>query len=110
MFLSRDTKLVTDRTARAVCRVAGCALLTFAASCADAATPAPIDLNQFDTLKKSVALPDGETLAYVPLGNPAGAPSPIQRPLVPSPKTILPLAFGAATPTPTPPATLKSPN
>jgi pimeloyl-ACP methyl ester carboxylesterase len=74
VFLSRDTKLVTDRTARAVCRVAGCALLTFAASCADAATPAPIDLNQFDTLKKSVALPDGETLAYVPLGNPAGQP------------------------------------
>jgi pimeloyl-ACP methyl ester carboxylesterase len=74
VFLSRDTKLVTDRTARAVWRVAGCALLTFAASCADAATPAPIDLNQFDAQKKSVALPDGETLAYVPLGNPAGQP------------------------------------
>ena len=74
MFLSRDTKLVTARTARAVRRVAGCALLMFAASCADAATPAPIDLNQFDALKKSVALPDGETLAYVPLGNPAGQP------------------------------------
>ena len=74
MFLSRDTKLVTDRTARAVRRVAGWASMVLAAACAAAATPAPIDLNQFDALKKSVALPDGETLAYVPLGNPAGQP------------------------------------
>jgi pimeloyl-ACP methyl ester carboxylesterase len=74
VFLNRDTRLVTDRTARSVRRVAGRSLLLLAASWAAAATPAPIDLNQFDALKKSVALPDGETLAYVPLGNPAGQP------------------------------------
>ena len=34
--------------------------------------PPAIDLNTFDSLKKSVALPDGETLAYVPLGDPKG--------------------------------------
>lgn len=74
MFLSRDTKLVTDRTARALRRVGGWLVLMLAVSCAGAAAPAQIDLNQFDALKKSVALSDGETLAYVPLGNPAGPP------------------------------------
>jgi pimeloyl-ACP methyl ester carboxylesterase len=44
------------------------------AAAAVRAHPAPIDLNTFDTLKKSVALPDGESLAYVPLGDPAGPP------------------------------------
>jgi len=34
--------------------------------------PAKIDLNAFDALKKRVALPDGVTLAYVPMGDPAG--------------------------------------
>jgi pimeloyl-ACP methyl ester carboxylesterase len=37
-------------------------------------SPAKIDLNTFDALKKSVALPNGETLAYVPLGDPNGQP------------------------------------
>ena len=36
--------------------------------------PAKIDLDAFDALKKSVALPNGETLAYVSMGDPAGAP------------------------------------
>ena len=48
-----------------------------AAAVAAAATPtaAPkIDLDTFDSLRKSVALPDGETLAYVPLGDPQGPP------------------------------------
>jgi pimeloyl-ACP methyl ester carboxylesterase len=33
-----------------------------------------IDLNTFDSAKKTVALPNGETLAYVSMGDPAGAP------------------------------------
>jgi pimeloyl-ACP methyl ester carboxylesterase len=39
-----------------------------------AATPTKMDLDRFDALKRSVALPDGETLAYVPLGDPRGSP------------------------------------
>ncbi len=41
-----------------------------------AAAPPPlkIDLNAFDAMKKKVALPDGETLAYVDMGNPSGIP------------------------------------
>ena len=41
---------------------------------AAAATPAPIDLDAFDAQKKTAALPDGETLGYVLLGDPGGAP------------------------------------
>jgi pimeloyl-ACP methyl ester carboxylesterase len=37
-----------------------------------APAPAKIDLNQFDALKKSVALPDGQILAYIDTGNPSG--------------------------------------
>jgi pimeloyl-ACP methyl ester carboxylesterase len=40
-------------------------------------TPAPaaaIDLDAFDAMKRSVTLPDGERLAYVSMGNPAGTP------------------------------------
>ena len=36
--------------------------------------PAKIDLNTFDALKKSVALPNGEKLAYVALGDLKGQP------------------------------------
>lgn len=41
-----------------------------------AATPPPlkVDLNAFDAMKKTTALPDGETLAYIDTGNPAGPP------------------------------------
>jgi pimeloyl-ACP methyl ester carboxylesterase len=41
-----------------------------------AAAPPPlkIDLNAFDAMKKKVALPDGETLAYIDTGNPSGPP------------------------------------
>jgi pimeloyl-ACP methyl ester carboxylesterase len=38
-----------------------------------AAAPAKIDLDAFDALKKSVLLPNGQTLAYVSMGDPAGA-------------------------------------
>jgi pimeloyl-ACP methyl ester carboxylesterase len=39
---------------------------------APAAAPAKIDLNAFDALKKSVALPNGESLAYASMGAAAG--------------------------------------
>ena len=43
---------------------------------ADTGVPAPakIDLDAFDASKKTIALPNGETLAYVLMGNPAGRP------------------------------------
>jgi pimeloyl-ACP methyl ester carboxylesterase len=50
-------------------------LLGLLLSQALAATPAKIDLDAFDALKRTVALPDGETLAYVPMGDPAGEPT-----------------------------------
>src|SRR5450756_2175489 len=37
-----------------------------------AAPPLGIDLNAFDASKKTVALPNGETLAYVDMGAPSG--------------------------------------
>jgi hypothetical protein len=33
-----------------------------------------VDLDAFDAMKKSVALPDGVTFAYIDTGNPAGPP------------------------------------
>jgi pimeloyl-ACP methyl ester carboxylesterase len=41
---------------------------------AAAATPSKIDLNTFDASKKTVALPNGEVLAYIDMGNAAGPP------------------------------------
>ena len=48
---------------------------------ANIAAPAPsaapalkIDLDAFDARKKTMALPDGEVLAYIDMGNPAGRP------------------------------------
>ena len=38
------------------------------------APPLSINLDDFDKLKKSVALPDGITLGYIELGNPSGRP------------------------------------
>jgi len=50
------------------------AVLCGAQSAASAASPSPpkIDLDAFDALKKTVALPDGEVLAYIDMGNRAG--------------------------------------
>jgi pimeloyl-ACP methyl ester carboxylesterase len=69
---SRDTSLVQLRHPRRW--LAG--LLLLAALCAHAVAGAPrkIDLDAFDAAKQSVALPDGITLAYVSLGDPAGQP------------------------------------
>ncbi len=56
----------------------GCALLLASiaggSAIAAASSPPPlrIDLNTFDASRKSVALPNGETLAYVDRGNPGG--------------------------------------
>jgi pimeloyl-ACP methyl ester carboxylesterase len=49
-------------------------VLTGATSAPSAASlrPLTIDLNAFDALKKTVALPDGEILAYIDMGNRAG--------------------------------------
>jgi pimeloyl-ACP methyl ester carboxylesterase len=41
----------------------------------DAAAPTlKIDLDAFDARKKTLALPDGEVMAYIDMGNPAGRP------------------------------------
>ncbi len=50
------------------------AALTGAPSASSAASSQPrkIDLDAFDALKKTVALPDGEVLAYIDMGNRAG--------------------------------------
>jgi pimeloyl-ACP methyl ester carboxylesterase len=46
-----------------------------AAGAADAVGPArQIDLDRFDDSKKTIALPDGESLAYEEIGDPAGQP------------------------------------
>ncbi|MGO9802733.1 MAG: alpha/beta fold hydrolase [Steroidobacteraceae bacterium] len=49
-------------------------LLPALAHAAASTAPAPIDLDAFDAMKQSVALPDGETLAYLTMGNPGGTP------------------------------------
>jgi pimeloyl-ACP methyl ester carboxylesterase len=49
-------------------------LIAVAAGAASLASPAKIDLNAFDALKKTIALPNGEVLAYIEMGNTAGRP------------------------------------
>ena len=44
-----------------------------AESAAAEAPPLKIELNAFDTLKRTIALPNGEILAYIDTGNPRGA-------------------------------------
>ena len=45
-------------------------LASMAVASANPVTGTKIDLNAFDGLKKTVALPNGETLAYVSMGDP----------------------------------------
>ncbi len=54
----------------------GVSTMSTANIAADSAAPPrlAIDLNQFDARKQKVALPNGETLAYIDMGNPAGPP------------------------------------
>jgi pimeloyl-ACP methyl ester carboxylesterase len=51
-----------------------CLLILLLTSRALAAAPAKVDLDTFDALKKTVTLANGQSLAYVPLGDPAGTP------------------------------------
>lgn len=76
MLPRRETSLLRLPRGHRTQRTAwGAGLLGLLLSQALAATPAKIDLEAFDALKRTVALPNGETLAYVPLGDPAGAPA-----------------------------------
>jgi pimeloyl-ACP methyl ester carboxylesterase len=74
VFSQRDTSLVPADRSEAVQRFARLALvfLPLVMQSALAAPPARIDLNAFDALKKSVPLPNAESLAYVSMGDPAG--------------------------------------
>ena len=77
--MNRDATLTRAlRLAAASCRTCSLAVLLVALSSAAAAAPpaapAKIDLDAFDAMKKSVALPDGETLAYIDMGDPRGTP------------------------------------
>ena len=53
---------------------AGVTIISQAASAVAAPAALQIDLNAFDAMKKTVALPNGEVLAYIEMGNPAGRP------------------------------------
>jgi pimeloyl-ACP methyl ester carboxylesterase len=68
---SRDMNLVRVRRPH---RWLVACLAWVAAGVAVAATPPKIDLDAFDAAKRTVTLPDGITLAYVPLGDPHGQP------------------------------------
>ena len=57
---------------RPLLAAAGALLLMSHAVHAD--TPKPINLDKFDAAKKTTSLPNGETLAYVEMGNPKGKP------------------------------------
>jgi pimeloyl-ACP methyl ester carboxylesterase len=77
--LNRDATLTrAPRLTAALCRCSllACSLLVqYPAAAASAPAPAAkIDLDAFEAMKKSVALPDGETLAYLTMGDPAGTP------------------------------------
>src|SRR6267378_4024391 len=74
VFSKRDTNLVPARRIAALQRVARLPLVVLAlvTQSALAAAPAKIDLNAFDALKQSVSLPNGVSLAYVSMGDPAG--------------------------------------
>jgi pimeloyl-ACP methyl ester carboxylesterase len=79
--LNRDATLTrASRLTAASCRwsLLACLLLLQQIACAEAPPPAPapakIDLDAFEARKKTVALPDGETLAYLTMGDAAGTP------------------------------------
>ncbi|HEV2228673.1 MAG TPA: alpha/beta hydrolase [Steroidobacteraceae bacterium] len=65
------------RLTAAPCRglLLACVLLPgLAAAAAAPGAAAKIDLDAFEAMKKGVALPDGERLAYLTMGDPAGTP------------------------------------
>jgi pimeloyl-ACP methyl ester carboxylesterase len=77
VFLDRETSLFQACRCKALQLAAWLPLasvLWMHGSLAAAAVPAKIDLDSFEALKKSVTLPNAATLAYVSMGDPAGAP------------------------------------
>ena len=75
MSLNRETSLVClPRAGPAQLLACLALLLLLLTPRVFAASPAQIDLRTFDALKKTVTLANGQTLAYVPLGDPHGAP------------------------------------
>ena len=74
MVSNRDTILLPGAYVRAVTRIAWLALLVaqLAAGAIPGSARGAIDLDAFDALKKTVALPDGVRLAYVSMGDPTG--------------------------------------
>ncbi len=75
MSLNRETSLVClPRAGSAQLPACLALLLLLLIPRVDAASPAQIDLNRFDALKQTVTLANGQTLAYVPMGDPRGAP------------------------------------
>jgi pimeloyl-ACP methyl ester carboxylesterase len=77
VLLKRDTNLLQAcrrRAPRLTAWLPLLAMLWVSGAPAAATVPAKIDLDRFEALKRTVALSDGETLAYVPMGDPAGSP------------------------------------
>jgi pimeloyl-ACP methyl ester carboxylesterase len=78
VFLDRDTHLLPGRRYGGRQRAAWLSALSLAPllwlPVVVSGVPAKIDLDRFDAAKKTVSLPDGETLAYVSMGDPAGPP------------------------------------
>jgi pimeloyl-ACP methyl ester carboxylesterase len=59
---------------RLVMTAVAVAATTYTSAAPTAAAPAKIDLDAFEALKKTVQLSDGETLAYLTMGDPNGPP------------------------------------
>jgi pimeloyl-ACP methyl ester carboxylesterase len=83
VLFSRDTRLVRVRCLRLLAclpltlwswPIEAAAPIAAAAPAEHAAAAPKVDLERFDALKRTVALPNGERLAYVPMGARAGAP------------------------------------
>ena len=70
----RHGDLRTRRLGAALALVLAACALVSPTLAAPAPPPLKIDLNAFDAAKKTIALPNGETLAYVEMGDPAGKP------------------------------------
>jgi pimeloyl-ACP methyl ester carboxylesterase len=74
VFSRRDTDLSGPHTRVHRCPAWLSLFLLVAYAGAAFGALAPIDLERFDTAKKTAVLPDGETLAYVSLGDEHGPP------------------------------------
>ena len=72
--MRRLTIRIANLSALLCCAIAASPAVAARAPAATPASAPPlkIDLNAFDASKKSIALPDGETLAYIDRGDPSG--------------------------------------